>query len=111
MKRFLSLLLVAAFLGIGNAVAAVTYPVAVLADSPIAYWKLNEVTGTVALSATGHNGTYVGSPALGKPGLLQYVGDLAPKLDGTNDRVTASSMASGINWSKGFTLEAWVRFN
>jgi hypothetical protein len=87
-----------------------TYPGTVLADSPVGYWELNEKIGTVAASATGtHVGTYVGSPSLGQMGLVSYLGDLAPRLDGKNDRITANSMASGISWSRGFTLEVWVR--
>jgi hypothetical protein len=90
--------------------ALVSYPSAVLADSPVGYWKLNEKTGTLAASASGtHNGTYLGSPLLGQAGLVVYAGNLAPKFDGNNDRVTANSMASGIHWSRGFTLEAWVK--
>jgi hypothetical protein len=87
----------------------VAYPAAVLADSPVGYWKLNEVAGTVAVADRGPAGTYVGSPNLGQPGLVSYPGNLAPALDGTNDRITVNALASGINWSRGFTLEVWVK--
>src|SRR5437667_4585586 len=70
---------------------------------------MNELSGTAAQDAIGsHGGTYVGRPTLGLPGIVTYPGNLAPAFEGTDDRVTANSMASGINWSKGFTLEAWV---
>ncbi len=111
MRRLLTALLGASLLLVTmGAKTIASYPSAVLADHPIGYWELNERSGTLAASATGtHNGAYVGSPALGQPGLAVYSGNLAPKLDGTNDRITVNSMASGIDWSKGFTLEAWVR--
>jgi Ca2+-binding RTX toxin-like protein len=65
--------------------------------------------GTVAHDATGsHGGTYMGQPTLGLPGLVTYPGNLAPGLEGKDDRITANSMASGISWSRGFTLEVWV---
>ena len=87
-----------------------SYPSAVMADAPVAYWKLNEKLGTSAASATGtHGGTYSGIPLLGELGLTLYLGNLAPRLDGRNDRITANSMASGISWSRGFTLEVWVK--
>jgi hypothetical protein len=86
-----------------------SYRDSVLADGPVGYWELNELLGTVAHDATAsHGGTYVGQPTLGLQGIVTYIGNLAPKLDGINDRVTANSMASGIGWSRGFTLEVWV---
>ena len=48
------------------------YRAAVLADSPLAYWRLGETSGTVAHDETGngHDGTYVGGVTLGQPGAL-----------------------------------------
>jgi len=45
----------------------VTYAAEVLADTPVGYWRLNDASGTVAVDASGsgHDGTYVGAPALG----------------------------------------------
>lgn len=40
------------------------YSDAVIEDSPVAFWKLNEQSGTTALDSVGSNhGTYVGSPS------------------------------------------------
>ena len=90
----------------GASQEATSYRDLVLADQPVGYWELNELLGTVAYDATGsHDGIYGGLPDLGLPGLVTYPGNLAPYMDGTNDRVTANSMSSGIDWSRGFTLE------
>jgi hypothetical protein len=39
----------------------------VLADSPLAYWRLGESGGSVAADSggNGHSGTYVGNPTVG----------------------------------------------
>jgi Ca2+-binding RTX toxin-like protein len=85
------------------------YRSAILADAPSGYWELNEPLGAAAHDEVGsHDGTYRGAPKLGLPGIVPYVGNLSPDMEGTDDRVTANSTASGINWSRGFTLEAWV---
>ena len=45
------------------------YPATVLADGPLAYWRLNETNGTVAYDATGvFNGTYASGATLGVAG-------------------------------------------
>lgn len=51
---------------------ATSYSDEVLADSPIAYWRLGDASGTTAAdsSGNGHSGTYMGSPTLGVTGLL-----------------------------------------
>ena len=39
----------------------------VLADQPIAYWRLNETSGDLMVDlAGGHNGTYTGGPVQGQ---------------------------------------------
>src|SRR6266498_2058231 len=84
------------------------YPSVVLLDHPVAYWHLGETSGLTATDSAGsHDGRYVGGPALGLAGLIVDWSNDCPRFDGVNDRVTANSMASGINWSKGFTLEVW----
>jgi hypothetical protein len=47
-----------------------SYPFAVFADGPLAYWPLDETNGTVAHDyAGGYDGTYVGSVALAQGGV------------------------------------------
>ena len=49
-----------------------TYSAAVLADSPILYWRLGESTGPTAADASGNgnNGTYSGTNSPGQPALI-----------------------------------------
>src|SRR5205807_64318 len=62
--------------GSGAVVQSITdappYPGNVLSDGPLAYWRLDEASGTTAadLSGDGFNGTYNGSVTLGSSGLL-----------------------------------------
>lgn len=47
------------------------YRAAVLADSPVAYWRLGEASGTTAADEMAtYAGTYVGSPTLGVGGVI-----------------------------------------
>lgn len=90
-----------------------SYPDAVLADTPVAYWRFantNSETGT-------HNGNLRGSPAplLGQPG--PFAGSRSIRFDGVlRDNTTtggflANSLArlSSNTWSNGYTLEAWAK--
>lgn len=55
------------------------YAAAVLADSPLIYWRLGESSGTTAVdsSGNGHDGTYQNSPTLGAAGALNVGSDAA----------------------------------
>lgn len=80
-----------------NAAAPPAHPfiAAVLAHSPLVYWRLGESAGGTALDASGNNrhGTYVGAPTLGTTGLLHASADTAVTFDGSDDHVTASNAA------------------
>jgi hypothetical protein len=94
----------------GVPLALALYPSVVLLDHPVAYWHIGETSGLTATDSAGsHDGRYVGSPAQGRVGLIFGWSNLCPAFDGVNDRVTANSLASGVDWSRGFTLEVWVR--
>lgn len=49
-----------------------TYARTVLGDRPLAYWRLGEPSGTVAVDATGHGyaGTYTNGVTVGQAGAL-----------------------------------------
>ena len=50
------------------------YAEAVLADLPVEYWRLNELTHDERVadeSGHNHNGSFVGLPSLGKQGAIQ----------------------------------------
>lgn len=84
-----------------------TYSSEVLADSPLAYYRLGDASGTTMTdsSGNGRNGTYNG-PTLGATGLLTGDANTSADFDGTNDRCTVTYNAGWMapaNW----TIEAW----
>jgi len=89
---------------------ASAYSNAVLSDSPAAYWRLGETSGTTAVDATGaDNGVYTNGPTLGQTSLLPA--DSASKavgFDGSNDHVrvpTSDALSPGVRVS----VEAWIK--
>ncbi len=88
------------------------YEQVVLADAPVAYWRLGERAGPAAVDATGHghHGTYRGHPTLGLPGAIRGESDTASGFHGQEyveipDSVHFSQPASRA----GLTVEAWMR--
>jgi Concanavalin A-like lectin/glucanases superfamily/Bacterial Ig-like domain len=112
----LSVLLAIAATAIGvlagiDSVAADTpsYSTAVLTDSPRAYWRLGELTGTTASSQVNAlNGAYQGGMLLGRPGSLLLDPDTSVSLDGTDDsvRVPHSTLLAPSN---ALSLELWAK--
>jgi prepilin-type N-terminal cleavage/methylation domain-containing protein len=85
-----------------------TYASVVRSDSPTAYYKFDEASGTTAADSSGasRNASYVGSPTLGQGSLV------------THDSGTATSFNSGSQYarstavpsvSSSFSVEGWVR--
>lgn len=90
----------------GGVDLAAAYAAEVMADSPVAYWRLGEASGTTAEDETGsHNGTYAGSPTLGATGI--FAGDSAAGFNGSTQYVSKT----GISISPVFpmTIEAWIK--
>ncbi len=99
--------------------SAATYPAAVLADAPIAYWRLDEpslmpagVATNVGSLGVAANGTYLGGVTFGNAGPRppQFVGfdsnNVAASLNGTSGYVgTALPLLNARNT---FTLEGWL---
>lgn len=84
-----------------------TYSATILSDSPVAYWRFDEPSGSaVALDSSGHNltRTLYNGVALGIPGAVQG-GDTAAGFDGTNDYASGSVVTTQLS---NITLEAWV---
>jgi hypothetical protein len=85
-----------------------SYSQQVLADSPLAYWRLGEASGTSAADASGNNrtGTYLNTPSLGAPGALAGDANSAVSFNGSDEHVNVPYTAA-LNPSS-FTVEAWV---
>jgi hypothetical protein len=91
----------------------ITYAQTVLADNPMAYWRLNETNGTVARdSVGGHDGTYYNT-VLGVPGYNTNDTDTAVQF---GNPITTDSYVGDINGidfaattnTATFSVEAWV---
>jgi hypothetical protein len=88
------------------------YRSAVLADNPVAYWRLGESSGaTAADERIAHPGSYVGSPTLGAAGALTGDPNTVVRLNGSNQYVNvpdAGAFSSEAGASGKLSLEAWV---
>ena len=88
-----------------------SYAATVLADSPVAYYRTNETSGTTATDSSGHgyNGTYGSSVTLNGPALV--TGDAAPTFPGgtqTSAKVLRSSTNTALAPTGAFSAEFWV---
>ena len=82
-----------------------TYQEFVIADGAVAYWKLDESSGTVARSTVGsYDGTISGGVTLGQPGAIN--GYTAMAFDGVDDRIVGGQLTIG---SSAFSIESWFK--
>jgi autotransporter-associated beta strand protein len=96
--------------------AATAHEVEVGSNSPIAWWRLGESSGTTADNegsiGSAVDGTYVGGVALGQPSLLlSDMGNTSAYFDGSNDLVTIPDH-DDINLVPSFTertIEMWLK--
>jgi len=108
------LLLVTAVMVPVSTAQATSYPAAVLADNPIAYYRATETAGAIAVDSIGgaNDGTYLGSPNLLAPGprppafLGLEAANSATGFNGSSQAINTPVSMSGL---AAFTLEAWVR--
>ena len=83
------------------------YSAAVLADSPVAYWRLGEAAGTTLVDELStYNGTYFGA-TLGATGLLVGGTDTAADFDGSDDY----ALVDGYADSAAFSVELWAEWD
>nr|WP_255465860.1 PKD domain-containing protein [Cellulomonas sp. APG4] len=84
------------------------YGGAVFDDTPLAYWRLDETSGTVAQdAATGQAvGTYQAGVTQGEATALVGVTGTSARFDGSNDQVVATSSMPGPTT---YAAEAWFR--
>lgn len=78
----------------------------VLLDSPLAYWKLDETSGTNANDSSPNNndGTYISNFTLGQPGPM---GDLAVEFPGAGGRINATVSTVDTTAGNDVTVEWW----
>ena len=91
-----------------------SYKAAVLAASPAAYWRLEEVNHTTTPTATdemgGHNGTYHEGNGREQGAAITESANNAANLDGSNDWVeVATAFANTSGEFASYTVEAWCR--
>jgi len=76
----------------------------VIADGAIAYWRLNELSGTTAVdSIGGFNGTISGGVTLGQPGAI-VDGDKAMTFDGSTGKIVTGNVV----FPAAYTVEGWI---
>ena len=92
--------------------AAATYADKVLGYSPIAYWPMNETSGTAAVCQvnTAQNGTYARDVSVMGTGDGIGDGNTAPLFDGTNDYVNiqTATLAGAFNGDLGW-YAGWLK--
>jgi hypothetical protein len=90
--------------------AGSVYASVVLADAPMAYWRLDEASGTVAhdASGNGNDAQYTGGVTLGSSGALIGDTDTAAALDGAKGHLEVGNRF-GFAGGAPFTLEIWAQ--
>ena len=83
------------------------YQAAIMADTPRAYYRLGELTGTVAndVSGNAYHGTVNGGVILGATGLLPHDANKAMSFDGSSGYISLPISLSASD----ITFEAWVK--
>lgn len=87
------------------------YAQAVLADRPLAYWRLGEAPGaTHFVDATGNytGGEFQGNVQLGQPSALPHDDDASANFDGQS-AATVPFDGEAHSLQKSFSVEAWIR--
>ncbi len=96
--------------GGATSVTSSVYRSAVLGDGPVAYWRLDETSGTTAHDVTGHghDGAYAASCALDVAGALLDDTDPAVRFDGMTSAVSLPPTDLDFSGTAPFSVEAWV---
>lgn len=85
------------------------YARAVLADSPVAYYRLNQISGPTMCDSSrlANNGTYEAGVQFGVTGAI--VGNAAVEAGAPSSGIGTGGPGSGLVGDHSFTLEAWER--
>lgn len=86
------------------------YTAVVLADQPLAYWRLGDTSALAMtdLSGHGHTGTATTGVTLGSSSLLASSVDSAASFDGTTGYVLVPDHVE-LRLQSAITMEAWIR--
>jgi hypothetical protein len=95
---------------------AASYPTAVLADNPIAYFRLDETSGTTAFDYTGGMNASYTNASLGQPGystndpteLAAQFGSVQPVDSFAGHVIDYLNFAAPSGGSSAFSIEAWA---
>lgn len=86
-----------------------TYPSQIIADGAVAYWRLDEATGTTATDIVGDVvGAITGGVALSVPGALAD-NNTAMHFNGVDGQITAPAGLYSAFGTGEFTIEFWAR--
>jgi Concanavalin A-like lectin/glucanases superfamily len=96
-------------IGAAGPTAPPSYRATVLSDHPVAYWPIDETSGTVMTDATrnGNNGDYTGGFALGQPGAVAGVANGSVAFDGLTGAAAVPDSAS-LRVDH-VTIEVWLK--
>jgi hypothetical protein len=93
---------------------ATPYSQAVLADGPVAYWRLDDASWDAACNEAGGSphGSYFNSPTLGQPGppVSGLSGDTAVDFNGTDQYVVVPDHSS-LDITDEITISAWINID
>jgi hypothetical protein len=84
-----------------------SYVEAVITNRPLAYWRLDDPSGTTAFDYVGGNDATYANVTLNQPGALATDGDPAAGFNGTS--AYAGTGVSLVNNLAAFTLEGWYK--
>lgn len=86
------------------------YAAAVLMDAPVAYWRLDETSGTTARdsSGRGNDAAYIGGVHPGTAGAIANNPDTAATFDGSSGYLDGGDRFAFAG-AQPFSIEAWVR--
>lgn len=97
--------------------AEAAYPDTILADSPLAYWRLSEATGTTvndSSSSGTFSGTYINTPTLGQTGIPGAVNNMAVNFDSPAGTTAGNQQAATFGdvlplTGTKLTIEFWMK--
>jgi fibronectin type 3 domain-containing protein len=87
------------------------YANTIMADSPRAYWRVGETSGTSASdqSGNGNTGTYGGTFTLNQPGALTGDSNSAVRLTGSGNGNLVFNNSTSFSYGDTFSYELWVK--